>query len=157
MKFALCPKHTDPNAVDNAHHQALIAKPMHGKFFVQQREVPGVDLDQSHMWLCQAGLQGETEAALCTVQDQAMATNFICHKIYKQEVNPLCQLCGKYNKTILHISSSCVILRDTKYEASVSAKPSGCGAYGMPPCRTNYRSGYAEQCAKTHASGLDPA
>eukprot|EP00957_Ditylum_brightwellii_P023012 1736799-Ditylum_brightwellii.AAC.1 len=29
MKFALCPKHTDPKAVDNAHHDTLLAKPMH--------------------------------------------------------------------------------------------------------------------------------
>eukprot|EP00957_Ditylum_brightwellii_P121414 9259323-Ditylum_brightwellii.AAC.1 len=41
-------------------------------------------------------------------------------------------------------------------EASESAKLSVRGAYGMPSCRTNYRSGYAEQFAKTHASGLDP-
>eukprot|EP00957_Ditylum_brightwellii_P078260 5950370-Ditylum_brightwellii.AAC.1 len=84
MKFASRPKHTDPNVVGNAHHQALIATPMHGKFFVKQWEVLGVDLDQSHMWLCQADLCGEAEAALCAAQDQAMATNFICHKIYKQ-------------------------------------------------------------------------
>eukprot|EP00957_Ditylum_brightwellii_P122840 9367115-Ditylum_brightwellii.AAC.1 len=76
MKFALCPKHTDPNAIDNDHHNALLVKPMHGKFFTQQKEVPGVDLDQSHMRLRQAGLRGETEAALCAAQDQAMATNF---------------------------------------------------------------------------------
>eukprot|EP00957_Ditylum_brightwellii_P045012 3414476-Ditylum_brightwellii.AAC.1 len=56
MKFASRPNHTDPNVVHNAHHQALIAKPMHGKFFVQQREVLGVDLDQSNMWLRQVGL-----------------------------------------------------------------------------------------------------
>eukprot|EP00957_Ditylum_brightwellii_P048736 3697702-Ditylum_brightwellii.AAC.1 len=59
MKFALHPKHTDPNAVDNGHHQVLLTKPMPGKFFVQQGGVPGVDLAQSHMWLCQAGLHGE--------------------------------------------------------------------------------------------------
>eukprot|EP00957_Ditylum_brightwellii_P083627 6356961-Ditylum_brightwellii.AAC.1 len=76
MKFASRPKHIDPNAVDNAHHNALLAKLMHGNFFAQQKEVPGVDLDQSHMWLRRAGLRGETEAALCTAQDQAMATNF---------------------------------------------------------------------------------
>eukprot|EP00957_Ditylum_brightwellii_P058571 4441244-Ditylum_brightwellii.AAC.1 len=69
MKFALCPKHTDPNAVGNDHHQALLAKLMHGTFFVQQGEVPGVDLNLSHMWLRQVGLHGETEAALCAAQD----------------------------------------------------------------------------------------
>eukprot|EP00957_Ditylum_brightwellii_P166125 12647553-Ditylum_brightwellii.AAC.1 len=52
MKFALCPKHTDPNAMYNEHHQALLAWSMRGKFFIQQEEVPGVDLAQSHIWLC---------------------------------------------------------------------------------------------------------
>eukprot|EP00957_Ditylum_brightwellii_P080639 6133377-Ditylum_brightwellii.AAC.1 len=67
------------------------------------------------MWLHQAGLQGETEAALCPAQDQATATNFVCHKIYKQAVNLLCQLCGKHNKTIPHIASGCDMLHGTKY------------------------------------------
>eukprot|EP00957_Ditylum_brightwellii_P110882 8457202-Ditylum_brightwellii.AAC.1 len=35
MKFDSHPKHTDPNTVDNEHHQALLARPIHGKFFVQ--------------------------------------------------------------------------------------------------------------------------
>eukprot|EP00957_Ditylum_brightwellii_P085102 6470310-Ditylum_brightwellii.AAC.1 len=88
---------------------------MHGKFFTQQKEVLGVDLDQSHLWLHQAGLRGETEAVLCAAQDQAMATNFVCHEIYKQAVNPLCRLCGKHNKTIAYIASGCNMLRGTKY------------------------------------------
>eukprot|EP00957_Ditylum_brightwellii_P099050 7544667-Ditylum_brightwellii.AAC.1 len=114
MKFALRPKHTYPNAVDNGHHQALLARPMHGKFFAQQEEVPGVDLAQLHMWLRWAGLCRETEAALCAAQDQAMATNYICHEIYKQVVNPLCRLCGKHNKTISNIASRCDMLCSTK-------------------------------------------
>eukprot|EP00957_Ditylum_brightwellii_P144689 11022402-Ditylum_brightwellii.AAC.1 len=59
---------------------------MHGKFFTQQGTVPGVDLTQSHMWLQQACLHCKTEATICAAQDQAMATNFICHNIYKQAV-----------------------------------------------------------------------
>eukprot|EP00957_Ditylum_brightwellii_P197817 15069763-Ditylum_brightwellii.AAC.1 len=42
-------------------------------------------------------------------------------------------------------------------ETSRSAKPSGRSAYGMLSGHTNYRSRYAEQFVKTHASGLDPA
>eukprot|EP00957_Ditylum_brightwellii_P169675 12914831-Ditylum_brightwellii.AAC.1 len=42
-------------------------------------------------------------------------------------------------------------------ETSGSAKPSGRNAYGMHPCHTNYRGGYAEQFVEMHASGLDPA
>eukprot|EP00957_Ditylum_brightwellii_P122817 9366134-Ditylum_brightwellii.AAC.1 len=39
--------------------------------------------------------------------------------------------------------------------ALVSQRPS-CSMYGMSPCCMDYRSGYVEQCAETHASGLDP-
>eukprot|EP00957_Ditylum_brightwellii_P057871 4388083-Ditylum_brightwellii.AAC.1 len=42
-------------------------------------------------------------------------------------------------------------------EASGSAKLSGRIMYGMPPCHTDYRSGYVEQFVEMHASGLDPA
>eukprot|EP00957_Ditylum_brightwellii_P098462 7501476-Ditylum_brightwellii.AAC.1 len=119
MKFALCPKHTDPNAVDNGHHQVLLARVMHGKFFIQQEEMPGFDLAQSHMWLHQAGLRRKTEASLCAAQDQAMAINYIFHEIYKQAVKPLCCLCGKHNKAISHIASSCDMLHDTKMKAEL--------------------------------------
>eukprot|EP00957_Ditylum_brightwellii_P055585 4212482-Ditylum_brightwellii.AAC.1 len=44
-----------------------------------------------------------------------MATNFVCHEIYKQAVNPLCCLCGKHNETIAHIASGCDMLHGTKY------------------------------------------
>eukprot|EP00957_Ditylum_brightwellii_P024179 1822763-Ditylum_brightwellii.AAC.1 len=44
-----------------------------------------------------------------------MATNLICHKIYKQAVNSLCQLCGKYDETIVNIASGCNMLCSTKY------------------------------------------
>eukprot|EP00957_Ditylum_brightwellii_P095341 7262435-Ditylum_brightwellii.AAC.1 len=44
-----------------------------------------------------------------------MATNFVCHEIYKQAVNPLRRLCGKHNKTIPHIASGCEMLPGTKY------------------------------------------
>eukprot|EP00957_Ditylum_brightwellii_P080483 6121993-Ditylum_brightwellii.AAC.1 len=106
---------TDPNTLDNDNHQDLLAQLMHGKFFVQQEEVPGVDLVQLHMWLCRAGLHGETEAALRAAQDQAMATNYVHHEIYKQVVNLLCCLCGKYNETTPHTASGCDMLRGTKY------------------------------------------
>eukprot|EP00957_Ditylum_brightwellii_P095811 7300187-Ditylum_brightwellii.AAC.1 len=42
-------------------------------------------------------------------------------------------------------------------EASRSAKLSGCSIYGMSSCHIEYRSGYVEQFAEMHASGLDPA
>eukprot|EP00957_Ditylum_brightwellii_P180495 13749313-Ditylum_brightwellii.AAC.1 len=51
MEFSSQPKHTKPTMIDDHHHNALLAKPMHGQFFTLQKEVPGVDLAQLHMWL----------------------------------------------------------------------------------------------------------
>eukprot|EP00957_Ditylum_brightwellii_P003518 266467-Ditylum_brightwellii.AAC.1 len=58
------------------------------------------------------------------------------------------ELCGEKQSCV---PACCQLLQDSR-----SAKPSGCSAYGMLPCRTNHRSGYAEQFAEMHASGLDP-
>eukprot|EP00957_Ditylum_brightwellii_P037474 2834154-Ditylum_brightwellii.AAC.1 len=100
---------------DDNRYSALLAKPMHGKFFAQQKYIPQVDLTQSHQWLKRACLNGETKTAICAAQDQAMTANLICHKIYKQAVNPLCRLCRKYKETIAHITSRCNMLCGTKY------------------------------------------
>eukprot|EP00957_Ditylum_brightwellii_P075137 5709926-Ditylum_brightwellii.AAC.1 len=48
-------------------------------------------------------------------------------------------------------------IRTCVKEASRSAKPVGHSMYGMPPCCTDYSSGYVEQFTETHASGLDHA
>eukprot|EP00957_Ditylum_brightwellii_P073929 5618008-Ditylum_brightwellii.AAC.1 len=115
MKCSSRQKYTSPSNMNNKHHNAILAKLMHGKLFVQQRDVPQVDLEQSHHWLQHASLRCETEVAICATQDQSMATNYICHTIYKQAINHLCQLCRKYNETILHITSGCDMLHSTKY------------------------------------------
>eukprot|EP00957_Ditylum_brightwellii_P069748 5296678-Ditylum_brightwellii.AAC.1 len=100
---------------DNTHYSALLAKPMHGKCFAQQKDTPQVDLAQSHKWLRRASLCGKPKAAICAAQDQDMVTNLICHIIYKQAMNPWCWLCRKYNEMIAHITSGCNMLCGTKY------------------------------------------
>ena len=44
-----------------------------------------------------------------------MVTNHIQKEIFKQDVDPLCRLCCKENKTILHIVSGCEMLAGMKY------------------------------------------
>jgi len=56
MKFASAPKHTTKEDVIKGHHTGLRAKPLHGKFFVQQDNIPQVDLDRSHQWLRRANI-----------------------------------------------------------------------------------------------------
>jgi len=40
MKFASAPKHTMKEDGIEGHHTGLRAKPLHGKFFVQQDNIP---------------------------------------------------------------------------------------------------------------------
>eukprot|EP00957_Ditylum_brightwellii_P211253 15365955-Ditylum_brightwellii.AAC.1 len=115
LKFASSPKFTTPELMVEHHHQGLKEKPLHGKFFKQQEEIPQVDLEKLHQWLRQARLQPETKAAICAAQEQTIATNFVSKKILKMNVNPLCRLCCKVNETMSHIVSGCKQLAGTKY------------------------------------------
>eukprot|EP00957_Ditylum_brightwellii_P144721 11024557-Ditylum_brightwellii.AAC.1 len=100
---------------DNNYHQCLNAKPLHGKFFKQQEEIPQIDLDKLHQWLWHAHLHPETEATICAAQEQTMATNYIRKMLFKQNVNQICRLCCKANKTISHIVRGCKLLAGTNY------------------------------------------
>eukprot|EP00957_Ditylum_brightwellii_P111531 8507119-Ditylum_brightwellii.AAC.1 len=72
MKYASSPKFTTPNMTNDNYRKGLHKKPLYGKFFCQQAEIPQVDIEQSHLWLCQAQLWPETKAALCAAQEQTM-------------------------------------------------------------------------------------
>jgi len=98
LKYASAPKFTTPEIVDANHRKCLCEKPLHGKFFHQQAEIPQVDMEQSHLWLRQAQLRPETEAAICAAQKQTMVTNHIQKEILKQAVDPLCCI-GVSSKT----------------------------------------------------------
>eukprot|EP00957_Ditylum_brightwellii_P087294 6643941-Ditylum_brightwellii.AAC.1 len=93
LKYTAAPKFTTPDITNNNHHKGLYEKPLHGKFFRQQAEILQVDIEQSHLWLCQAQLWPETKAAICAAQEQIMVTNHIQKEIFKQDVDPLCRLC----------------------------------------------------------------
>eukprot|EP00957_Ditylum_brightwellii_P010416 787545-Ditylum_brightwellii.AAC.1 len=114
LKFASAPKFTSPKIVDDNHHKCLCEKPLHGKFFCQQAEIPQVNMKQSHLWLRQAQLRPETKATICAAQEQTMVTNHIWKEIFKQYVDPLCCLCRKENEIISHIVSGCEMLAGTK-------------------------------------------
>jgi len=107
---------------DDNHHRCLKEKPLHGKFFCQQEEIPQADLTQSHQWLYCVQLCPETKAALCAAQEQTMVTDYIQKEIFKQNVNPLCRLCCKENETILHIISGCEMIRYASTYIGVSSK-----------------------------------
>eukprot|EP00957_Ditylum_brightwellii_P186974 14239267-Ditylum_brightwellii.AAC.1 len=40
LKFTSRPKYLTPTMADDTHYSALLEKPMHGKFFTQQKDIP---------------------------------------------------------------------------------------------------------------------
>ena len=48
-------------------------------------------------------------------QDQALRTNFIKKRIDKQDVSPMCRLCGEREETISHIVAECSKLAQKQY------------------------------------------
>eukprot|EP00957_Ditylum_brightwellii_P171162 13029837-Ditylum_brightwellii.AAC.1 len=93
----------------------LKQKKLHEVFFIQQKEIPQVDLEQSNKWLTKGSLSGGTEAALCAGMEQMLATNAIKNKIFKLECSLLCHLCQQTNESVRHIVSAFPKLVGTKY------------------------------------------
>eukprot|EP00957_Ditylum_brightwellii_P030437 2305196-Ditylum_brightwellii.AAC.1 len=116
LKFASASKFTTLDLTVMKYVRELCAKPLHGKFFCKQDGIPQVDLEGSHRWLKCARLQCKTESFICATQEQTVVTNYIGKEIFKQNINPLCRLCGEHNKSIAHITSGCKILLDSKYK-----------------------------------------
>jgi hypothetical protein len=57
----------------------------------------------------------ETEAVIFAAQEQVLATNNICKKIWKQDDSPLCRLCKKVDETVAHLISGCSPIAKKKY------------------------------------------
>ena len=57
----------------------------------------------------------ETESLLCAAQEQALATKYICSRIWKNNCDTKCRLCGEQSETIHHIVSGCKMLAANQY------------------------------------------
>ena len=88
--------------------------PLHGQFFRQQDEIKTVSSLSSH-WLENSFLRFETESIICAAQEQALATNHIQAKIWKNGTVGKCRLCREQDETVNHIISGCKMLAATKY------------------------------------------
>ena len=58
-------------------------------------------------WLRKVDLKVEMKAILCTLQEQAIRTNYVNQKVDKTPQSPLCRMCDKKNETIFHIVNEC--------------------------------------------------
>jgi hypothetical protein len=74
-----------------------------------------VENEQSYRWLEFWRRKGETESTVVAVQDQAISTNYLKRKIFKEEIECRCRLCKEYVETVDHLTSGCPILAKNEY------------------------------------------
>ena len=66
-------------------------KPLHGQFLRQTEEIRD---DATWDWLRKGDLKKETEGMITAAQDQALRTKALKAKVEKQDLSPLCRMCG---------------------------------------------------------------
>ena len=62
-------------------------------------------------------MKKDTEGLLTAAQDQALRTNYIRNKIDRQDVSPMCRLCGERKETVSHITTECKKLAQNQYKS----------------------------------------
>ena len=61
-------------------------------------------------------LKKETEGLITAAQDQALRTNAIKARIEKQDLSPLCRMCGAKDETTHHLVCECSKLAQIEYK-----------------------------------------
>ena len=72
-------------------------KALHGKYPKREKDAD-VDCHKTNQWLKSSGLKVETEGLIIAAYHT---------KITKDNTNPMCRMCNKYEKTVDHILSGC--------------------------------------------------
>ena len=88
-------------------------KPLHGQFLHQTEEIRD---DATWDWLTKPGLKKETERMITAVQDQALRTNAIKAKVEKQNLSPLCRMCGEKDESMGRLVEECSKLAQTEHQ-----------------------------------------
>ena len=68
----------------------------------------------------QCDLKITSETLICSVQEQAIRTNYVKYQIDKSVDSPSCRMCGETGKTISHIVSECSKLAQREYKEGMT-------------------------------------
>ena len=88
------------------------SKVLHGRFF---RSVKGKASMRSNDWLKSGYLGKATEAFICAAQEEVLEMRSRKARIYGEEVDPKCRLCGQWEETVMHLASGCDNLARKQY------------------------------------------
>ena len=109
------PKYRDKLKCDYENIQLRNRKPLYGKFFQLEQNIPSIHLSKSRLWLKQSYLRFETESLICAAQEQALLTNWKRYVCKMNSTSPKCRLCNSYDETVMHITSGCPMLASNLY------------------------------------------
>ncbi len=88
-------------------------KELHGQFLRQNDEQSS---KYQWAWLEKGLLKKETEALIQSAQDQALSTNSLKAKVFKQEISAKCRMCKDKDETVNHLLSECSKLAQREYK-----------------------------------------
>ena len=71
---------------------------------------------RSWTWLQKGDLKKATEGTLLAAQEQAIRSRSIKHHIDKENISPLCRMCGEREESIAHLGSECKNLTQKQYK-----------------------------------------
>jgi hypothetical protein len=74
-----------------------------------------VDIALSHRWLKSGDITRKREITIVAAQDQAINTNYLKNKIFKEENGSKCRLCKQHEETTDCLTSGCFILVNSEY------------------------------------------
>ena len=86
--------------------QRLTAKVVHGAYYKTVVNRPA-DKRLSALWLTRGVLQSKTEAFIVGMQDGVTKVLAYRRRILKQDVNPVCRICGNGDETLGHVLTIC--------------------------------------------------
>ena len=89
------------------------SKPLHGQI---QRQTEDVRNKTSWNWMQKGDLKKETEMLITAAQDQALRTNAVKAHIEKQDISPLCNMCGVKEESVGHLIYECSKLAQYEYK-----------------------------------------
>ena len=92
--------------------EGLDEKVFHGKFFRDTKEVADA---RSRNWVSGGYMAVGTERYIFAAQEQALGTRWARNIRYKEDVDPMCRVCGKYLETVNHLASGCGELAKKMY------------------------------------------
>ena len=104
---------TPKEAIKEKRMKSYKEKVLHGQY---EKLTAGIRSSDSWEWLRKGTLKKETEGMLMAAQDQALRTNAIKSRIDKQDVSPICRMCGKREESIAHVVAECEKLAQNQYK-----------------------------------------